>query len=67
MHNFIECVKSRELPVSDVYTHHRAMTTCHLANIAMQLNRKLEWDPDSEDFVGDDEANRLLDDADRAS
>jgi predicted dehydrogenase len=57
MGNFFECVKTRELPVSDVYTHHRAMTTCHLANIAIRLGRPLAWDAKSEQIVGDEEAN----------
>jgi hypothetical protein len=57
MANFIECVKTREEPISDVYTHHRALTTCHLANIAIRLDRELKWDPQSEQIVGDDEAN----------
>ena len=39
-------------------THHRAMTTCHLANIAIRLGRKLNWDPQTEQIVGDDEANK---------
>jgi predicted dehydrogenase len=57
MQNFFECVKSREQPISDVHSHHRALTTCHLANIAIRLDRKLEWDPKTEQIVGDDEAN----------
>jgi predicted dehydrogenase len=57
MANFFECVRDRGLPVSDVYSHHRAMTTCHLANIAMRLGRSLKWDPSAEQIVGDDEAN----------
>ena len=56
MHNFIECVKSRETPVSDVYSHHRAITTCHLANIAIRLNRPLTWDAEREVIVGDNAA-----------
>lgn len=32
------------------------MTMCHLANIAMRLNRSLKWDPAAETIVGDDEA-----------
>ncbi len=56
MHNFMDCVKTRALPVSDVYTHHRALTTCHLANIALRLNRTLKWDPKKEVIVGDKEA-----------
>jgi predicted dehydrogenase len=58
MGNFFECLLDRSLPVSDVYTHHRAMTTCHLANIAIRLGRKLQWDPQAERIVGDDEAQR---------
>jgi predicted dehydrogenase len=57
MANFIECVRDRSLPVSDVYSHHRALTTCHLANIALRLGRNLKWDPKSEQIVGDEEAN----------
>ena len=44
------------LPVSDVYSHHRAMTTCHLANIAIRLDRKLKWNPEAEMIEGDAEA-----------
>ena len=58
MGNFAECVKTREQPVSDVYTHHRAITTCHLANISMRLGRSLTWDPQSQQIVGDKEAQK---------
>ncbi|MGE0757752.1 MAG: gfo/Idh/MocA family oxidoreductase, partial [Pirellulaceae bacterium] len=57
MRNFFECIKTREQPISDVYSHHRAMTTCHLANIAIRLGRKLQWDPQQEQIVGDEAAN----------
>jgi len=58
MANFIECCRDRSEPVSDVWSHHRAMTTCHLANIAIRLGgRKLQWDPVKEEIVGDSEAN----------
>jgi predicted dehydrogenase len=56
MQNFFDCVMTREQPISDVYTHHRAMTTCHLANIAIRLGRKLRWDPERQQIVGDSEA-----------
>ncbi len=56
MANFIDCVKSREEPISDVFSHHRAISTCHLANIAMRLGRNLTWDPVAEQIVGDEEA-----------
>lgn len=53
MKNFFECIATREQPISDVHTHHRAMTTCHLANIATRLNRTIQFDPKSETIVGD--------------
>ena len=57
MKNFFDCVKTREQPISDVFTHHRALTTCHLANIAIRLGRPLEWDPKTQQIVGDEAAN----------
>ena len=56
MRNFMECVKDREQPISDVFTHHRAVTTCHLANIAIRLGRKILWNPETEMIVGDKDA-----------
>lgn len=60
MANFFECIADRTDPISDVYSHHRAMTTCHLANIAIRLNRKLQWNSETEQIVGDAEANQWL-------
>lgn len=60
MENFIECTRDRSLPVSDVFTHHRALTTCHLANIAIRLNRTLKWDAAREQITGDDHANSFI-------
>lgn len=57
MRNFFACIETREQPISDVFTHHRALTTCHLSNIAIRLGRSLQWDPASEQIVGDDVAN----------
>jgi predicted dehydrogenase len=59
MGNFIECARDRAMPVSDVFSHHRNLTTCHLANIAIRLGRNLRWNPDTEQIVGDDEANAM--------
>lgn len=60
MRNFFDCVRSRDQPISDVFSHHRALTTCHLANISLRLGRKLKWDPVAETIVGDAEANSWL-------
>lgn len=56
MRNFFECIETREQPISDVFTHHRAMTTCHLANIAIRLGRPLKWNPETEQIEGDEAA-----------
>ena len=37
---------------SDIFSHTRNLATCHLANIAMRLGRKLRWDPARERFAG---------------
>ena len=58
--NFIDCVKSRNDPSAAVEIGHRTASLCHLGNIAMRLRRKLQWDPDKEQFVGDAEANAML-------
>lgn len=60
MGNFFECVRDRSAPVSDVWTHHRALSTCHLANIAMRLGRDLKWNPETEQITGDSEASTWL-------
>ena len=60
MANFFDCIKDRSKPISDIWSHHRTMTSCHLCNIALMTGRELSWDPKAEQFVGDDEANKLL-------
>ena len=60
MANFFAAVQDRKLPISDVFTHHRAVSSCHLSNIAMLLRRKLRWNPKREDFVGDPQASALV-------
>lgn len=58
--DFINNVKTRGTPMAPVYAGHRTASMCHLGNIAMRLGRKLQWDPDKEQFVNDPEADRLL-------
>lgn len=57
MGNFFECMKTREQPISDVFSHHRSVTVLHLANLCLLLGRDLTWDLASEQIIGDDEAN----------
>ena len=58
--NFLDCVRDRSTPISDLRSQHESATTCHLANISMRLGRPLTWDPTSERIVGDDAANAML-------
>ena len=60
MGNFFDCVQSRKTPVSDVESQHRSVSTCHLGNIAMKVGRTLKWDPQSESFPNDADANSHL-------
>jgi hypothetical protein len=58
--NFLECIRSHQKPNSDIETTHRGTSACILANISYRLGRKLHWDRDKEQFVGDAEANKML-------
>jgi predicted dehydrogenase len=58
--NFFEAVVARKEPISDVFSHHRALSTCHLAGIAARLGRPLRWDPANECMIGDDLAQSLV-------
>lgn len=58
--NFLDCIKTRERPAADVEDAHRTATACHLANISLRLGRKVRWDPDREETVGDQEASAQL-------
>ena len=60
MLNFFECIADRGKPISDVWSHHRTMTSCHLCNISLMLGRELRWDPKGQQFVNDDQANALM-------
>ena len=44
MRNFLDCVKSRRTPISDLESSHRVVNACHLANLSLRLGRKLRWD-----------------------
>ncbi len=58
--NFFEGVRDRKEPISDVYSHHRALSTCHLAGIAARVGRKIAWDPQKQEVVGDALAQSLV-------
>ena len=60
MGNFIDCVKSRAIPICPAKVGHRSASLCHLGVTAIRLGRKLAWNPIEEQFVGDAEANRYV-------
>jgi predicted dehydrogenase len=58
--NFLECVKSRQRPNSDVEIGRLSTTLCHLGNISYHLGRDVHFDPKTETFGKDAEANKML-------
>jgi hypothetical protein len=56
---FLDCVKTRQQPVSNAEASHRSISACHVANICKRLGRPIKWDPVKEECIGDEEANRL--------
>lgn len=66
LQDWLNCVRSRKLPICDVEIGCRSVTVCHLGNLAYWNHRRLKWDPKREQFIGDAEANTWLDRAKRA-
>ena len=64
--DFLHCVRTRERPFRDVELAHRAVTVCHLGNIAYWLKRPIRWDPEKEEIIGDPAVARMLDRPKRA-
>ena len=64
--NFFSALADRTEPISDVSSHHRALTTCHLAGIAARLGEMVRWDPEKEQVLGSPLAQTLLDRPKRA-
>jgi hypothetical protein len=61
--DFLDCVKSRSLPKGNADAACYAHIACHAANIALYLNRKLKYDLKTNEFIGDEQANRLRSEA----
>ncbi len=59
MGNFFDCIKDRSEPVSDVNSHHRSMTSCHMCNIQLMVGKALKFDPEKEVFIDNQMANDL--------
>lgn len=61
MSNFLKSMRSRQDPIAPVEVGHRSNSVCLLHHIAMKLGRPLQWDPQREQFLNDDQANAMLD------
>ncbi len=59
--NFLDCVRSRRKTITPAEVAHRSIMIGHLGLIAMKLGKKVHWNPATERFVNDPEADRLLD------
>ena len=64
--NFLDAIRKKTQPSSPIGAAVHAETMCQQSDIAMQLQRKLRWDPKTERFVNDEQANRMLSRAIRA-
>jgi predicted dehydrogenase len=58
--DWVQAIRNRSRPVSDVETGHRTAAMCNIANIAYELQRPLQYDPKTEKFVNDTYADILL-------
>ncbi len=58
--NFINCVRTRKRPNADIEVGHLAASLCHLGNIVTRVGRTVRFDPETEQILGDPEANRLV-------
>ena len=57
---FAEAIRTRRRAGGHAEASHRSATLLHLANIAIRCGRKIHYDPDKEEILGDEEANRLV-------
>jgi len=58
--NFLDCIKSREVPTADVEIGHRSTTFSLLGNIALATKSRIDWDAEKERIVNNEAANSLL-------
>ena len=58
--DFLDCVKTRSVPIAPPEVAHRSTTICHIGNICLRLGRKLQWDPQAERFLNDAEADGMM-------
>ena len=58
--NFFDCIRTRRQPAAPAGVGHRSVSVCHLGVISMRIGRPLSWDPDKQQFINDEEADKWL-------
>jgi len=58
--NWLEAIRDKKPPIAPIEEAHRSCSTCLVHHIAMKLDRKVYWDPKTEKFKNDEEANKML-------
>lgn len=58
--DFLESVKYRTPFALNESNGHRSCTIINLGKIALQLGRTLNFNPETQEFIGDDEANKMI-------
>jgi hypothetical protein len=64
--DWLNCVRTRRRPICDVAIGASSVTVCHLANIAFWAGRRIRWDAERQEIIGDEAAARWLDRPKRA-
>ncbi|MHC4369133.1 MAG: Gfo/Idh/MocA family protein [Planctomycetota bacterium] len=59
--NFIDCIRTRKQPNANAVVGHQTALLCHMANISYRVgNKQLDFDPKTETFTNNDQANKYL-------
>lgn len=58
--NWLESIRDDKNPIAPVEEAHRSCSACLLHHIAMKLDRKIKWNPDTEQFIDDAQATAML-------
>lgn len=61
--DFLDCVKTRSQPKGNANAACNAHIACHAANVAIYLDRQVKYDNAKQEFIGDEQANRLRSEA----
>jgi len=58
--NLLDCIRTRQETITPCQVAHRSISAALLGEIAMLTGRKLKWNPDTQEFIGDPIASRML-------